>query len=114
MKFKPKSPGWELIPAHMRGAMDRYICSGIPPGGFLEAVLFNDLTGAVAKADQINRHRLVDIVQFLMWHAPADCWGSREAVQEWIRNGGLDGQKQERTENAGSPDPFGFINSRTW
>lgn len=35
------------IPEHTKAALDRYVNDRIPPGGFLTAVLTNDLTGAV-------------------------------------------------------------------
>ena len=48
----------DLIPDHMHGAVIRYVEDGIEPGGFLEAVLCNDLKGAVMRADAINKARL--------------------------------------------------------
>jgi hypothetical protein len=92
--------GLSLLPEHMRGPVDRYINHGIPPGGFLEAVICNDLAGAVARADHINRHRLVDIVRYMMWFAPANCWGGVPQYAEWCLQGGLNGlgTQQERGE----------------
>ena len=46
------------IPEHMWGAIVRYYENGIPPGGFLEAVINNDLREACARADEINRRRV--------------------------------------------------------
>ena len=42
------------IPEHTKGALDRYVDHGLEPGGFLTAVLTNDLFGAVARADSEN------------------------------------------------------------
>ena len=53
---------YDLLPEHIRGAMKRYIEDRLQPGGFLEAVLSNDLAGAFGRADHINRDRLFDIV----------------------------------------------------
>ena len=80
---------WDLIPDHMRGAMRRYVENGLPPGSFLEAVLSNDLRGAVSRADHINKHQLPNYVQFLANAVPASCHGSSYAVNDWIKGGGL-------------------------
>jgi hypothetical protein len=76
--------GYEYLPEHMRDSMERYITHGILPGGFMEAVLTNDLKGAVCKADYINRGRLVDIVTFVVNYIPASSQGSAEDVVYWI------------------------------
>jgi len=76
---------YNLLPEHIRDAMQRYIESRIPPGGFLTAVLNNDLAGAFARADHINRMHLYDIVRFLYNEAPSTCWGSPERVKRWLQ-----------------------------
>lgn len=75
---------YDLLPEHIRGAMKRYIEDRLQPGGFLEAVLSNDLAGACGRADHINRDRLQDIVSFLYNEAPTTCWGSPERVKAWL------------------------------
>src|SRR5699024_8873505 len=42
---------WSLIPQHMRASVRRWIEHGVLPGGFLSAVIRNDLVGAVRCAD---------------------------------------------------------------
>lgn len=74
----------ELVPEHLHGALKRYIVEGIDPGGFLFAVLTNDLKEAVSRADHINLQRIPDIVKFLYNEAPGPCWGSREKVAAWM------------------------------
>ncbi|MBS7703265.1 hypothetical protein [Chelatococcus asaccharovorans] len=76
---------------YCRDALRRYIEHGIQPGGFLTAVLSNDLREACARADAMNRHLLFDYVQFLYNEAPGGCWGSPEVVDAWISHGGLTG-----------------------
>jgi len=73
-----------LIPEHMRSVMKRYIEERIPPGDFLEAVLANDLFGAVRRADEINRAALHRYPLWLYNHAPPLCYGTREKVQKWL------------------------------
>jgi hypothetical protein len=70
----------------------KYISFGLPPGGFLTAVLENDLVGAVRGADSHNIDNIPAYVSFLYWEAPMDCWGSKERVKNWIAKGGLHGQ----------------------
>jgi len=87
---------WATIPEHMVEATRRYIERGIPPGGFLTAVICNDLVGAVARADEINAVRLVDWVRFFHMYAPATCWGDEYCFDKWVEAGGLSGMKMEK------------------
>lgn len=73
------------LPEHMREGARGYIEHGAEPGGFLRAVLENDLVGAAVKADAVNLVSLQRWAKFLYNQAPAGSWGSREAVNEWIR-----------------------------
>jgi hypothetical protein len=75
-----RSPG---VPEHIRGGLIRFVDHGILPGGFLQAVLSNDLPEACARADDENRPRLFAIVRWLWNEAPATCWGSPEAMRAW-------------------------------
>lgn len=79
---------WSLIPEHMRGAVERYVDDRVSPGGFLRALLENDLRGACEHADSINGSRIRDYVVFLYNYAPAGCWGSPEKVAAWLGSGG--------------------------
>ena len=74
------------IPAYMLDALERYIHQGQPPGDFLSAVISNDLTKAIARADDLNVLNLPAYVAFLYNKAPAQCWGSRENMQAWIES----------------------------
>jgi len=77
------------IPEYMRDVSLSYIFHGLPTGGVLEAVLANDLKGAI-NSDDMNNLNVIEIyVRFLYSYAPNDCWGSREDVKAWIKKGGL-------------------------
>jgi hypothetical protein len=76
--------GRNLIPAHMWGAIERYMLHGIPPGSFLTAVLSNDLREAFARADDENTACMKQWVQFLYSYAPSGSWGSPEHFHSWI------------------------------
>ena len=64
--------------------LDRYINNKIPTGGFLHAVLSNDLMAACAKADYINKNRLIEISSYIYNNLPMDSWGSPEIVDKWL------------------------------
>ncbi len=81
------------VPDHMRAGMARYVVLGILPGGFLRAVLSNDLMEAGRAADDENRRRLFDYVMFLINYAPSDCYGSADAMQAWASRGGMLGNE---------------------
>lgn len=82
---------YSRLPEHMRGGMRRYIENGIPPGSFQSAVLSNDLMGAYQKADDINTAAMRDYAMFLHNDAPGGCYGSPAHVEDWIKQGGLNG-----------------------
>jgi hypothetical protein len=73
----------ELIPDYMQGGLRGWIEQGIWPGGFLTAVLTNDLKEACGRADSTNIAALPNYVQFLFNYAPSGCWGSREKADKW-------------------------------
>ncbi len=56
---------------------------GTDPGSFLEAVLRNDLSGAVLRADSVNERHLKAIVSTVYNGLPGRAWGSTEYVDNW-------------------------------
>lgn len=72
-----------LLPKGLRGGLVRWIVKGIPTGGFLAAVLRNDLRDACARIDEDNRPFLPDVVKWLYNYAPAITWGCPEHVAAW-------------------------------
>ena len=74
---------YHLLPESLQDSMKRYVETGITAGGFLSACLENDLMGAIGKADPTNLQRLQDIMMWIYWEAPHDCWGSKEKVAKW-------------------------------
>jgi hypothetical protein len=71
------------VPEHLRSALVLYVDQHYRPGGFLEAVLSNDLKGACSGGDELSREALFPIVRWLYNRAPAGCWGSPAKVAEW-------------------------------
>jgi len=94
---------YSIIPEHMRGGARRYIEDGIEPGSFMRAVLENDFVGAINKADRINEFNLKEWAQFVYWEVPSDAWKSREAVDRWIKSGGLKGQAKKKEDPPDDP-----------
>ena len=82
----------ELLPHHIRGAVERWIEYGVYPGSFLTGVLMNDLRMSALNADVINSTRIADIVKWFVQYAPWNCWGSESLVQQWAEMGGLNGE----------------------
>ena len=82
--------GWQALalPPHMYDAMRRYVIDHHPPGGFLRALMENDLLLALAKADTENAIALTRWGQFLYNYCPPDCYGSPAAVEAWIMQEG--------------------------
>ena len=74
----------DKIPPHTQPGLELYLEERIEPGGFLRAVLENNLREAMGRADQINRYALFDIVSWLFTNAPSASWGSPEKVATWL------------------------------
>lgn len=70
---------------YIKESLERYVNFKIKPGGFLTAVLENDLKEAFARADHINRYRMFEIVSYCYNEIPANCWGSKKAVNDWLK-----------------------------
>jgi hypothetical protein len=77
------------IPIRMHPGIIRWIQSGVKPGQFLTAIIENDLKEAINRADDENIIRLVAYVKFFYNAAPGGCWGSKEKVEQWQKQGGL-------------------------
>lgn len=73
-----------MVPLGLAEGLEAYIEEGQEPGGFLYAVLTNDLFEAVGRADRVNRLALTAIVEWVYNEAPSTCWGSKERVKAWM------------------------------
>ena len=87
-----------MIPEQTKETIDAYVESGRPTGGFVKAVLSNDLQEAFGRADAENTAAMKGIVIYLYNDCPADCWGSPERYLTWIKQGGLKGLKKKTSE----------------
>ncbi len=71
-------------PQNIQESIRAYV-QGRPTGGFLRAVLENNLLDAVTRADHINSKCLPAILAFVYTNVPSPMWGSHEAVAEHLR-----------------------------
>ncbi len=79
------------IPSHFIAGLERYLAFGIHPGGFMRAILSNDLVDVInrADADALSCLRPLSLLVF-------DCidtraWGTRQRVDEWMEHQGYAG-----------------------
>lgn len=88
-QVKPfKEIDYSILPSSLRDGTRLWIENGIPPGGFLQAVIANNLVEAVGRADHKNIDLLREIVLFFYSQAPSDCWGSVQNLHDWSKNEG--------------------------
>lgn len=69
-------------------SLKRYVDHRIETGGFLRAVLENNLREACGRADEDNAASLFQIVAYCYNEIPGSCWGSPERVKSWLQKRG--------------------------
>lgn len=72
---------------HLRNGAREWIEGHHEPGGFLMAVIENNLLEAAARADLINRPLLASIVLWFYNEAPSACRGSPAKAAAWLARG---------------------------
>lgn len=72
------------IPFETFHSLREYVINHRAPGGFLTAVLSNSLMDAVLRANCECLEALPEICNYIYTELPGDCWGSSEAVENWI------------------------------
>jgi len=103
-----------MIPRHTQEALDRYVQCHIPPGDFLKAVLSNNLKEAFARADDMNTEAMGDIVKYMYNNIPSACWGSKEALEEWINMKPETSDEQRVIGNGEGKIYLGYEGSEPW
>lgn len=77
---------WPLQDPDWQGAMERYVLYGISPGGFLEAVLANNLYLAACRSHPSNAWTsIMQLIKWLANQAPTLCWGDPDVVRKWTK-----------------------------
>lgn len=77
------------IPSHKFSSqiligLTRYKDHHIKPGGFLSAVLENNLYRAISQADESSVHSLPEILKWCTNNLVPNSWGSPERVAKWV------------------------------
>ena len=70
----------------IKADIDRYVEQHVPTGGFIHAVLCNDLFRALIKADVGSLIGLSNIVWYVQNNVPIKAHGTREKVEAWLAN----------------------------
>jgi len=86
-----KTVEWTHIPELTAHALEHYVLTGAPVGGFLTSVLENNLFAAVSNADKDNTVALPQLVKYIYNRCPGGCWGSPGHVQVWQEHRGMAG-----------------------
>ena len=73
------------IPTNLEEGLVNYVKHGLMPGGFLYALLCNDLFAAIGSADPWSMQALKELVIWVYNEAPADCWGSEAVVSRYMK-----------------------------
>ena len=84
-RFPDDLPGPMVIPEYTLDALVDYVQNGRRRGGFIIAVLTNDLFAACGMADDKNLPVLREIVRWLYNVPPSQCYGSKRKMEAWIR-----------------------------
>lgn len=79
------------ISVRMLDAITRYTEQGIKPGGFLTAIIQNDMRKAVRLADSENMVNLPAYSGYFEHEAPSGCHGSVEIMDAWLASFHEDG-----------------------
>ena len=74
---------YDRLPEAMQEHARDYVEKHQEVGGFLTAVLSNDLVGAFARADRDNLAAMGDWTLWLFNDIPSACWGTPEKVRAW-------------------------------
>jgi len=88
-------PDPDRAPAWFIESMRAYWEHGRPPGDFGYAVLCNNLTEAMGRADMHSREALPHICTWMYLNMPTIAWKTPEKVKEWINHQGMEGLYQE-------------------
>lgn len=87
-------PGYQqmrsAIPPHIYKALVDYALNRQEAGGFVMAVLRNDLVEAAGRGDGEAMVNLRSIMQFITGYLPSNSWGSPDKVQAWLDKPKLD------------------------
>ena len=83
---KPYEFNQFYIPERMMPGIRLYVEHGLQPGSFLSAIIQNNLSEAVGRADTENLKNIPAFVAYFYNECPNDCWGSPEKMKSWMKS----------------------------
>lgn len=74
-----------MLPEHTRSSLIRWIEVGRnkPPGGFISALLSNNLREVFMRADDFNLPNIHYITQWMFNHMPPGSYGEKGVLKSW-------------------------------
>lgn len=72
------------VPTNLHEGLVRYLTQRIKPGSFLLSILEDVLSDAVLRDASGDPWAIHNTVRFVVYYCPGTCWGSQEAVAEWL------------------------------
>ena len=75
------------IPDHMWHAVEQWVIDHELHGDFFKALVDNDLSEAIGRADEMNLIAIGQWSKLLYNEFPTPAWGSPEKVKAWIESG---------------------------
>ena len=86
------------IPRPLMESLRLYVDRGVSTGGFLRAVLENDLMQSIGRASEDSLDCLPKLCQLIYHCLPSNAHGDRERVARWIGRGGMMGETHTARE----------------
>ncbi len=74
---------WDDCDDYYQETLQLWYEKGLQPGGFVTAVLANDLFGAIGRADLHGAKNLIRLVSFIYNELPSSCYGTEDKVSQW-------------------------------
>jgi len=87
------------IPITTREAIDNFRDRGREPGGFVRAILENNLESTIRRADVHNYEALKEIMNYVFNEIPGESWGDETKVEFWLAQKSNDWSTRERLPN---------------
>lgn len=83
-----------VMPSAIRETLTAYKFDGRPTGGFTQAVIENDLIGAISRSDLESEAAMKEICRWVYWELPMPAAGPK-GYKKWTNMGGLSGMERE-------------------